>query len=148
MERIGKGEEFECEFNRLYGGLCGLGFWCRKDTLPDGGRRCDHRYLAKDEYGDIAQGRCFAAAILKVLITPAETVMATDGSPEVSYTSRPDQAYEAQCAPIARKSLSVQQAPSAILPRPSYSGPAIRAGIMMCFTSSNDHELKEYKQDE
>jgi len=101
-----------------YGVTDDLRFWTGEDVLPSGELRCDVRYKAVDPCGDLGWARCTNPAALRVRVTPAETLMATDGSAKVTYTPQPDKAHEAhmcaRCYEIDRKSAGTEGNPANI----------------------------------
>jgi len=86
--------------------------------LPMGERRCDRRYKAVDAYGDVEWARCTSPAALRVMVTPAKTVIAVDGSGTVSYTPLPAEAYEAhtcaKCYEAGRRSMGTEGNPAKV----------------------------------
>jgi hypothetical protein len=101
-----------------YGVTEDLRFWPHLDVLPSGDPRCDHRYKAVDTYGDLEWARCTNAAAVRVTVTPAKTVMANDGSANVTYTPKPEGAYEAcacgECYESAKESIGTEGNPANI----------------------------------
>ena len=70
------------------------------DTLPNGEERCDCQYKDIDdygiEYGYVSWARCTRPATMHILVTPADTLISTDGLANVTCTPRPDGVYEAK----------------------------------------------------
>ena len=70
--------------------------------LPTGERRCDLRFRATDapeeHGGTIEWARCIRPATVRIRVTPASAALPI-GLGDVTYTPKPDQAYEAHsCA--------------------------------------------------
>jgi hypothetical protein len=86
--------------------------------LPTGERRCDRRYKAVDSYGDVEWARCTNRATLRIIVTPAKTVKAMDGSAKVIYTTLPAEAYEALtcagCYEDSRRSMGTEGNPAKV----------------------------------